>query len=469
MSFMDWWKERTTNERFAIGGASFVFVAALSAAAFWAFRPTYEILFSGLDAQDTSSVASHLSKASIDYKLDAKEGNVLVLKSEIQNARLQVAEEGLPLQKPQGFELFDQADFGMTDFAQRINFQRALEGELTRTITALDEVSRARLHLVLPEQGLFKRNEEMPKASLMLVLKPGEVLTPARVRGIQDLIASSVPGMKPENVTIHDHRGVSLSATPGGGNSEGVGGRLDSKRAMELYLTSKADEALHMVFPSDSIAVAIDVDLDLDARHVNRDETSSSVKPAGLQFSLGTSLPKATNSTTEESTPPPAGIKPFAGSEISRSVNEHVSESIDVAPGSIKKLTVGILIPPGWSAEGREGLIELVRNAVGADAGRGDRVSILQLPGGGAPSKPDDGLVSAPWNASDSTPAAARFDRKTVLIAMVVTGVLIVLFGLIGFGAGRRSSTRPMSARQRQQALSDLKRWLDVHDRPERV
>lgn len=463
MSFLQWWNQRSGDQQLAIGAGSVLFLAAIVAAAVFAFRPSYEVLVGGLGAEEVATVTTQLSKASIEYRLEAKEGNVLVRRDDILGARNRLAEEGLPLKGPQGFELFDNAEFGMTEFAQRINFQRALEGELTRTIVALDEVSRARLHLVLPEQGLFKRSDETPKASLMLVLKDRVSLTPARVRGIQDLVASSVPGMRAENVTIHDHRGVSLSpGAEGSGPAQGIDGRLDAKRSMELYLAAKAEEALRNAFPNDHVAVIVDADLDLDRRHVERDETSSALRSAGL-FSMSTSLSKS-GSADENSTATRA-----APAEPTRSVNEHVTESIDVASGAIRRLTVAILVPSSSAGATREALIELVRNAIGADAARGDRISIMDTDRNAWLPEAPDGIsaVGGPTLDDGLVVNGSVISSKTLTGWAVVGLGVLSLFALIGFGIGRRLAVRPMTPQERHQALTELRQWIETSQRPE--
>src|SRR5262249_51636316 len=160
------------------------------------------------------------------YRLENDGTTILVDKSQVHALRLKLLGKSGTLKSAVGFEIFNNTDFGMTEFAQKINYQRALQGELARTIQSLDEVKNARVRLVLPESGLFKKSGQKPKASITLAIKEGRSLAPEQVVGIQRLVAAAVPEIEPSAVTIADQRGVTLTRAAGNEGEEAASGRL---------------------------------------------------------------------------------------------------------------------------------------------------------------------------------------------------------------------------------------------------
>ena len=152
-----------------------------------------------------------LDRMKVPYRLDDGGGSILVPEELVHKTRLQLVGKNLPLHGAVGFEIFNNTDFGMTEFTQKVNYQRALQGELTRTIMALEEVQSARVHLALPESSLFKREQSRPKASVALAVRPGQSLARDQVAGIQRLVAAAVPGIDADDVTVLDQKGVTLS------------------------------------------------------------------------------------------------------------------------------------------------------------------------------------------------------------------------------------------------------------------
>jgi flagellar M-ring protein FliF len=456
MQLTEWWDAQTANARLTLAAASAVGLAIIIAGAIWATQPSYEVLFTGLDAQDASAIANRLSLEHIKYKLDNKEGRILVAERDLYDARVKVMEHGVPLRHPVGFELFDSADFGMTDFTQRINYQRALEGELTRTIGALDEVVNARLHLVLPEETLFHEGGEAPKASLTLLLKPGASLAPARVAGIQRLIAASVPGLQSEQVTIHDQQGVSLTGDTAHGPAPVD--RLDAKRAQEAYLARKAQDVLDQAFGVGAAAVMVNVELDLDRRHIVRNE----VLPVGggvtgavtRLHSTRQGIPSAPAVEDDEDEAPQRQT-------VSRPVTTDVEyatgrqeETVDVMAGSVKRITVGVLLPGNAPIEVQQQIGALVGDAVGVDRARGDSVSVVPMHiAASHPVAPQAGsgpLVRAVGGTSLANP------ERWLLGLLAGLFLVAALF----YAWGRANREPKLTAVEREQLLADIRSWL---------
>lgn len=186
-----------------IGGV----IVGLAAIIILSNRPDYQVLFSGLSAEDSGAMITQLKAKKVPYRISSNGGAILVPKEIVHEVRMELASQGLPQGGGIGFEIFDNSKLGMTEFVQNVNYQRAIQGELSRTINRFDEIESSRVHLVMPPKSLFVENEEPARASVVIKLRPKKTLSPEQIQGIIHLISSSVAGLKPENVTIVDSMG----------------------------------------------------------------------------------------------------------------------------------------------------------------------------------------------------------------------------------------------------------------------
>ncbi len=177
----------------------------------WAQRPEYQLLYSDLDSEDAGAILTKLREQKVPYKITASGGSILVPSEKVYELRLEFATKGLPMGSSVGFEIFDNIKLGMTEFVQNINYQRALQGELTRTINSFSEVKNSRVHIVMSSTNLFLDEDKPASASIVLNLKAGRWLKDDQIRGIVYLVSSSISGLLPENVTIVDSNGNILS------------------------------------------------------------------------------------------------------------------------------------------------------------------------------------------------------------------------------------------------------------------
>lgn len=198
-------------------GAAAALVALIVAVAMWSSEPKYKVLFSNLDDRDGGAIVAALGTMNVPYKYNDTGTALLVPADRVYDARLQLASQGLPRGGSVGFELMDNARFGASQFAEQINYQRGLEGELARSIESMHTVQHARVHLAMPRQSLFVRERQPPTASVLLNVYPGRSLSDAQVSAISWLVASSVPELTAENVSIVDQNGRLLSAPTGEG------------------------------------------------------------------------------------------------------------------------------------------------------------------------------------------------------------------------------------------------------------
>ena len=186
----------------------------------WSRDASYKVLFAGLSDKDGGAILAQLSQMNVPYKHAEGGSAILVPADKVHDVRLKLAQVGLPKGSTVGFELMDNARFGTTQFQERLNFQRGLEGELVRSITALSAVQAARVHLALPNQNGFFREQQKPSASVLLTLHNGRTLDRSQIAGIVHLVSSSVPELNPKSVSVLDHTGTLLSG-PTEGMDEG--------------------------------------------------------------------------------------------------------------------------------------------------------------------------------------------------------------------------------------------------------
>lgn len=255
-------------------GAAAAVVAAIVAVAMWSSEPNYKVLFSNLDDRDGGAIVTALGTMNVPYRYNDTGTALLVPAERVYDTRLQLASQGLPRGGSVGFELMDNARFGASQFAEQINYQRGLEGELARSIEAMHTVQHARVHLAMPRQSLFVRERQTPTASVLLNVYPGRSLSDAQVSAISWLVASSVPELTAENVSIVDQNGRLLSAPLG----EGRGMDADQMRfvrEMEQRTVERILTILNPLVGPGNVHAQASADVDFS----RREETSEVYRP----------------------------------------------------------------------------------------------------------------------------------------------------------------------------------------------
>jgi flagellar M-ring protein FliF len=236
-----------------IAGGAILLVILFSTFYFLFVRTSYAVLFSDLETADAATIVAELDNKKTPYRLRDGGRTILIAEDQVDSVRLNVAGSDLPLKGSVGFELFNKSDMGLTEFAQRINYQRALQGELARTISTLDGVASARVHLTLAERGIFRESGIAAKASVAISMRNGAVPEPAQIEGIQRLVAAAVPNLVSENVIVIDVRGKLLSsvvATP-------IGALALQKQAIEQYYVDRVRTAIRSTASDAGISIAI--------------------------------------------------------------------------------------------------------------------------------------------------------------------------------------------------------------------
>ena len=260
-----WLDSMSTRSRVLLGVGITLIVVASLALAWWASRTEHAVLFSRLTEADAAGIVAELKKQKVRYELADAGTTIRVPADQVHEIRLALMSSGTPIAGGVGFEIFDRQGLGATEQSQRVSFQRALQGELARTVGALEGVQQARVHLVLPESTLFRRDRQEARASVSLKLEPGLVLEQPRIFGIQKLVAASVPGLETSRVVVTDQHGLTLSSsdalTVGGATGEG---RLTMKREVEEYVTRKIVALLDRTYGPGRAIVSVDATLNFD-------------------------------------------------------------------------------------------------------------------------------------------------------------------------------------------------------------
>ena len=396
-------------------------------------------LYAQLEFADTTAIVKELDGLGVPYEVTNNGTGLLVPHDDLLKVRMQLAEKGLPSGGTVGYEIFDKTDtLGTTSFVQSINHVRALEGELARTIRALDRVGMARVHLVLPERQLFQRNKSEPSASIVLDVRG--TLETGQIRAIQHLVASAVEGLRPNKVSIVDETGRLLAA--GGDNAEDfvTAAIQDRTAALERRMRDRIEAIVSEVVGPGRARVQVSAELD----HNRVTQTSETYDPDGQvvrstqsKDENSASTNKAEGVTAGNQVPDPNAQNGNTTSDQSNSSSETVNYEISrtqrtevTEAGSLKRLSVAVLVdgsytpvadaPPTYTPrtdEEMQRISALVRSAMGYDKDRGDQLEVVNLR-----------FAAAPANLTVGTDGTGMFDfSKRDIIYFIELGVIVLL------------------------------------------
>src|SRR5947209_4682049 len=360
----------------------------------WAAQPTWAPLYGNLGSTDAASVTQELSGKGVQYKLADGGATVLVPQAQVYQLRLNMSAKGLPTGGSQGYALLDKQGITTSEFRQRVDYQRALEGELARTIGAIDGVSSADVHLVIPADDVFADDSRKPSASVLLRPKTsGKKFSSDQVRAVVNLVAGSVEGLTPDAVTVADSAGHTLSAPGADGLAEGGDAQATQTTAFEDGLARSLEDMLAPVTGAGGAVVRIKADLDFDQRSTT---TESFAQPAAGQTS-----PLVSETTSQESFAGPGAAGAAGGvlgatggnttgnaastannysknsAERSFAVGK-VTEQVKAAPGKVSRLSVAVLVDDKVKVPSDQ-INNLVTAAAGLDTKRGDVVSVQAM------------------------------------------------------------------------------------------
>lgn len=473
---MSFWQGLTQRARFGLVAGVLSILVVTSVAGWWLLRTEYQALFTDLKPQDAQAMTAELERLKIPYRLGDSGTAILVDKATVHATRIKLMGKDLPLHGAVGLELFNNTDFGMTEFAQKINYQRALQGELTRTIQSLSEV---RVLLALPEQGLFKQATSKAKASITVSLRQGQSLRPEQVTGIQRLVAAAVPGMTNQDVTIVDSHGVALTRSDSGEAADGLdSARLDLKRDTEIYLARKAAAVLDKTFGPGQALASVDVTLNMDQIRVTTEDVLPAASRAGLQA--------AGVIVRERETLRDAGAidtrNPDAGGSAQRDVEYAVGRRVEQVvsqPGSIRRIQVVAVVRSALDVSQEEQLAKVIAAAVGASTDRGDTVVVQSLTGGAVGATQPAAATSAGLSVELAPEASTVQDADSWLggldgasaLRWLLGAALMAIAALLIYRMNRstlrqRALDQPvLSEAERTAALQRMRDWMAVDAR----
>ncbi len=401
------------GKRMLVGGVALLSVVAFAVLIFVANRTDYRPLFTNLSSEDAGEIVKKLKDAKTPYRITPDGKGILVPADKVYEQRLTLASEGLPQGGGVGFEIFDRKNFGMTEFVQKINYQRALQGELSRTISQLNGVEQARIHLVLPEKSLFKENEKPATASVVLKMKSTRSLNDNEVQGIVHLVSSSIEGMDADHVTVLDSHGKVLNK--GGGPSDpttkATTAMQETQRNYEKNVEERIQSLLDpVVGPGKTLAR---VSASFDFKQVERVEEKFDPETIAVR-SEQRSEEKGATTTTAASTSGAPGVQTNlgrrgqgnvssgGGAKNDETLNYEVSRStakIIEPVGALSKISVAVLVDGKYeqpvavkdgetakpkytprSPEELQKIETLVKGAVGFNAERGDQLVVQNIP-----------------------------------------------------------------------------------------
>lgn len=353
-------------------------------------RPTYTLLYSGLSQEDMSAVMAELDKEGVSYRVGQDGRSILVPERQARDIRLKLAAKGVPSKGIVGYEVFDKTGIGVSDFQNQVNFKRAVEGELARTIMRMAGVEDVRVNIGMPQKSIFLREEEEPTASVFIRLKPGHELTIEQVKAIRNLVSASVPRLKPKNVVVVDDRGRDLTALLEETEDFVREKELKLKLEFEKRVERDVQRALEEVLGYGAVRVKVSAELDFTRREQKEevyDPDMTAVVSQQKKKERSTTGGPAGVPGAQANVPPGVGAMAGAGQVLSEKsetiTNYEVSrrEVYTVDPVmKIKRLSVGIMV----DANIKNLDIEKVRRIAIASAGinpqRGDLITVEALP-----------------------------------------------------------------------------------------
>ncbi len=400
-------------------------IAALAALAvaltIWTSQGDYKVLYANLSDKDGGAIVAQLSQMNVPYKFSEGGAAIMVPASQVHDLRLKLASAGLPKGSVNGYELMDGARFGQTQFQERLTFQRGLEGELTRSITSMAAVQNARVHLALPNQNGFFREQQKPTASVLLTLFPGRTLDRAQIAGIVHLVSSSVPEMNPKAVSVLDQTGALLTDSDDTHGSGLDAQQLQYVNQIEAGYNKRIFDLLEPIVGRDNLRASVTADIDFSQTEATSEEwkpnqgadasisirSQQTTEQVGSGAAPATGIPGATSNQ-----PPTAATAPLTGasqplnpattggaggsSRKDATTNYEVDKTVRVtrnATGSVKRLNAAVVVNHRTSTDAKgktttvplsqeeiDKITTLVQESIGFKKERGDSVKVINAP-----------------------------------------------------------------------------------------
>jgi flagellar M-ring protein FliF len=447
-----------TTQKMLMGGVTLAVVIAMVFIMKSASKTEMASLYSNLKPADAAAVTEKLTAEGSTYELADGGGTIMVPKDKVYDLRLSMAAEGLPQSGPEGYALLDKQGITASEFSQQVGFQRAMEGELTKTIATMDPIASATVHLAIPKADVFASDKGKASASVLVKTKPGKDMDPAQVQAVVHLVASSVQGLEPTAVTVADSAGNVL-AEPGENGGRNAANDLNTKQrlAYEEALSKDLEELLRPVVGPGKSKVTVSADLDFAQRKTTSETFEN---PSG---NAQQATPQSQTQKNETYTGPgaaDAGVlgpdgAPVAGggtagateydleqNETRNALNRSVEET-NAAPGTVQRLSVAVLVDAGATSIDQ---VNQIQNLVSAGAGltpaRGDTVQVSRMAFGGA-----DAALAAQQKAEQEARDAEQAQQTQGMVrqgavALFLAGLLFFVYRAMRKASKRRNEGR---------------------------
>ncbi|EKS7792399.1 flagellar M-ring protein FliF [Edwardsiella piscicida] len=471
--------------------ASAVAIAIVVVLALWARAPDYRVLYSNISDRDGGAIVTQLTQMNIPYRFANNGATLMVPADKVYDTRLKLAQQGLPKGGAVGFELLDQEKFGISQFSEQINYQRALEGELARTIETLGPVVSARVHLAMPKPSLFVREQKQPSASVTLTLEPGRALDDGQINAIVYMVSSSVAGLPPGNVTVVDQFGHLLTQPDGTGRDLNAA-QLKFTSEVEGRLQRRIETILQPMLGSGNVHAQVTAQLDFASREQTDEEYKPNQLPnqaairsqqisqsdqSGGQLNGGVpgalsnepappatgniDKPRSAQGTAGRNTPTPSRSSAISNNGRLTSRNENIRRDettnyevdrtirhTQARAGNIERLSVAVVVNYATDTKGKEIALSqekmdqinnLVREAMGFSQSRGDTLSV----------------VNTPFNSVEDNGGELPFWQKQSFIDLLTTLGRYLLVALVAWLLWRKL-VKPMLTKQQRAAAPPL-------------
>ncbi|EKJ8217800.1 flagellar basal-body MS-ring/collar protein FliF [Citrobacter sedlakii] len=484
---LEWLNRLRANPKIPLIVAGSAAVAIIVAMVLWAKSPDYRTLFSNLSDQDGGAIVTQLTQMNIPYRFTEGSGAIEVPADKVHELRLRLAQQGLPKGGAVGFELLDQEKFGISQFSEQVNYQRALEGELARTIETLGPVKRARVHLAMPKPSLFVREQKSPSASVTVNLEPGRALDEGQISAVVHLVSSAVAGLPPGNVTLVDQGGHLLTQSNTSGRDLNDA-QLKYASDVEGRIQRRIESILSPIVGNGNVHAQVTAQLDfankeqteeqyrpngdasqavLRSRQVNESEQIGSGLPGGVPGAL--SNQPAPANAAPITTPPAnqqnaqngqnaqqtttntnAGPRSTQRNETSNYEVDRTIRHTKMNVGDIQRLSVAVVVnyktlpdgkPLPLTAEQMKQLEDLTREAMGFSDKRGDTLNV----------------VNSPFTATDDDSAELPFWKQQVFIEQLMSAGRWLLVLLVAWILWRKA-VRPLLTRRAEEAKAAQER-----------
>ncbi|OLB66357.1 MAG: flagellar M-ring protein FliF [Actinobacteria bacterium 13_2_20CM_2_72_6] len=434
----------------------------------WASAPSYAPLFSNLSSTDASAIVDKLNSGGTQYQLADGGATIMVPQSQVYDLRLKMSGQGLPAQTDTGYALLDKQGLTTSDFMQNVGYQRALEGELDKTIKSISGVQAAAVHLALPQKDVFATDAQKPTASVLVTTSMGKTLSSDQVQSVIHLVAASVVGLDPNQVTVADAAGNVLSTGNGQTTSSAASGRNQQTQQYEQRMNDALQQMLNSVVGTGHAVVKTTADLDYDQTET-KTQTYVAPSPSTPPLSQSTNVESysGTGTTTGGVLGPDNIQVPNGGGNgsYSHSTNTQdnavgmVTETRNSSPGNVRRLSVAVLLDSSTAKSVDLAAVQkLVSSAVALDAKRGDTIAVSAMPF-------DE---SAAEKAKQTEATASKAEAQAQIMSMAKTGGMalgILVLVLLAWRASRRSRNTALTAGETA-ALDRIQAVLEKRDTP---